>query len=234
MPKIWINPRIYEIPNGIEEISNEYHEEFYRPYDYWERAEHLIDKDDHSEFDLRDGISNLKKAVDLRFKLIEKLYSFRFLEGKGDKRKYVSILADYDMIRPLFIDSLFQVRNICEHQDAPPPSVDRCKELLDVVWYFIKSTDNRCRNRPEVIDFDDFDEGNNKFTIAYRDTQSLIIFIVGKIDKAHSLVSAIEKWHCITPKVSPVEHDNFFQFNTEALISKSFGQELLQNLVHRP
>jgi hypothetical protein len=36
---------------------------------------------------------------------------------------------------------LLEVRNGIEHNDAAPPDTPRCEFYVDVVWYFLKSTD---------------------------------------------------------------------------------------------
>ncbi len=35
---------------------------------------------------------------------------------------------------------LLAIRNDIEHRDVKPPSTEKCLELLDAVWYFLKST----------------------------------------------------------------------------------------------
>jgi hypothetical protein len=36
---------------------------------------------------------------------------------------------------------LIDIRNIVEHQDSSPPSTDECQMFADLVWYFLRSTD---------------------------------------------------------------------------------------------
>ena len=33
------------------------------------------------------------------------------------------------------------IRNEIEHEDAPPPPYVRARELLDMTWYFLRSTE---------------------------------------------------------------------------------------------
>ncbi|TWX64215.1 hypothetical protein [Colwellia sp. C1TZA3] len=233
MQKIWLSPLFDEIPNGIDEIDYLYNDEFYRCFDYWGRAEELLSNKSNSEFDLRDAISNLKKSMDIRFKLLEKIYAFRSIEEVGNKRKYVEILSDYKLIRPLLIESLFLVRNLSEHQDAKPPSIERCNELLDVIWYFLKSTDNRCRHRPESIHFDDFDKGASDFTITYRESDGRKIFINGKVDKKYISFDETSDGHCISIDDNPEEFSNSFLFKTNATIDRKLARQILSVFVAR-
>jgi hypothetical protein len=43
------------------------------------------------------------------------------------------------------------IRNDIEHKDASPPSIDRCVELADVTWYFLKTTDYACKTVPLTV-----------------------------------------------------------------------------------
>ncbi|MGP9557513.1 hypothetical protein [Psychrobacter sp. AOP7-A1-24] len=40
------------------------------------------------------------------------------------------------------LKQLMLIRNDIEHNDAPSPNIERCQELLDLTWYFLKSTDS--------------------------------------------------------------------------------------------
>lgn len=45
-----------------------------------------------------------------------------------------------EVVRPLLLNKLLLLRNDIEHEDAEPPRYCQCKEYLDVVWYFLKTT----------------------------------------------------------------------------------------------
>lgn len=114
--------------------------EWIRTYQIWERARELID-DAKSEFALADGVANLKRALNHRLKLIEEYYSFKNIEISNKPTSYLELLERYDIVRPFIMQILLKIRNDIEHNDVAPPTIERCKEFLDVVWYFIKSTD---------------------------------------------------------------------------------------------
>jgi hypothetical protein len=50
-------------------------------------------------------------------------------------------LSDYGLMRPTLIKDLLDVRNLIEHEDAAPADVSKCSYYIDIVWYFLKSTD---------------------------------------------------------------------------------------------
>ena len=55
------------------------------------------------------------------------------------------------LARPLLIRQLFTLRNDIEHNDAPPPDEQKCSELLDATWYFLKTTDYACKVVPTGV-----------------------------------------------------------------------------------
>lgn len=61
------------------------------------------------------------------------------------------MLEAFGIVRPLLLKKLLKIRNDIEHEDSDPPSHNQCKEYVDVVWYFLKST-----NRIVSMKSDDF------------------------------------------------------------------------------
>jgi hypothetical protein len=115
--------------------------EWERAYHIWEHARSLVDAAGN-DFSLSDGVSNLKRALNHRLKLIEEMYFFKKIEIPHKPKSYLELLEHFDIVRPYFMRILLNIRNDIEHNDANPPKIERCKELVDVVWYFLKSTDS--------------------------------------------------------------------------------------------
>lgn len=133
-----------------------------RSHEIWEHASALI-CDNAGEFSLADAISNLKKSIDQRLKSIEAAYQFRRLFPKSPKKKYFEILTQFGIIRPYLIEHLFETRNGIEHNGNTPPSIARCRELLDLTWYFLKSTDNMLINIPKGWELNADPDGDEKY-----------------------------------------------------------------------
>jgi hypothetical protein len=53
---------------------------------------------------------------------------------------------------------LLKIINDIEHNDARSPEIERCKELVDVVWYFLKSTDSIVKVLYEDAEFFIYDD----------------------------------------------------------------------------
>ena len=51
-------------------------------------------------------------------------------------------MAEVGIIRPLLLKTLLNARNDVEYNDVKPPSVERCREFAEAVWYLLRSTDS--------------------------------------------------------------------------------------------
>jgi hypothetical protein len=122
-----------------------------RPYQILAHSESLITKD-ATAFYLADALGNLKRALNHRLQLIERLYQLKTLKFDGMPKGYLELLEKYGLARPYLIKKLMEIRNDIEHKDKRPPRVDRCRELLDVTWYFLKSTDKLVSSIPLDIE----------------------------------------------------------------------------------
>ncbi|MDW0118620.1 hypothetical protein QTL97_16970 [Sporosarcina thermotolerans] len=138
--RIWISSEIFYWDSSSTGGTVLSQEPISRAYSIWEHAKTLIEGN-NSKFALADGVTNLKRSYNHRLNHIETLYSFRIINIKNKPKGYLELLESFQIVRPYIMDNLRLIRNAIEHNDAPPPDINRCKELLDVVWYFLKSTD---------------------------------------------------------------------------------------------
>jgi hypothetical protein len=113
-----------------------------RAYDHLLRAEHFLNSPPASAADRADCISNLRKSLTHRLRLFEAVYNLQPIVNAGKKRPYLKILAEFGVVRPFLLELLLKVRNAIEYRDIAPPAVRRCREFIDVVWYFLRSTDS--------------------------------------------------------------------------------------------
>lgn len=164
--KIWISNNIFNSYGSVgisKLIDNELWE---RSYEIWEHACGLIDKP-KNEFSLTDGIANLKRLLNHRLQLIEKLYCFKEIDFANKPKGYLELLENYGIVRPFIMKELLKIRNGIEHYDQRPPDVIRCKELSDIIWYFLKSTDNIVQQAKYHIDFIILDDNKEETEFRY-------------------------------------------------------------------
>ena len=106
-------------------------------YDYLNHAESLI-VDFKDKFHIQDAIRNLKIVVDKRIKQIERVYDFK---SYFPKQHILETYKELGIVKGFVIKKLFTSRNDIEHNELEYSDAEQCHDLLDTVWYFLKSTD---------------------------------------------------------------------------------------------
>jgi hypothetical protein len=112
----------------------------HRGHEIWRHAKNRLALSP-TQLDRVDCISSLKRAINHRLKAIHSTYAFDQLPTDRPKKETFEKLQDYGLVRPAILKELLDVRNLIEHNDAPPPDLAKCKFYVDMVWYFLKSTD---------------------------------------------------------------------------------------------
>jgi hypothetical protein len=121
-----------------------------RPYEILAHATQLLETA-NSSFARADVLSNLKRSLNSRLQHIEDVYQFSNLFSR--RVGALERLELLGMAKPFLIKQLFELRNDVEHNDAKPPSSSRLRELTDIAWYFLRSTDPVCRLRSDQVVF---------------------------------------------------------------------------------
>jgi hypothetical protein len=150
---VWIDPswlsweawgaRTSFIPNGADRREYEIHQ-------------HACDRlaSNPNEFDRVDAITTLRRVVGRRVKGLKEIYQLRDLPTGTRSMKDLELLECFGIIRPLMLKQLIDIRDIVEHQDSNPPPTDECLMFADLVWYFLRSTDNLVNSYVEDIYFE--------------------------------------------------------------------------------
>jgi hypothetical protein len=119
----------------------------------WEHGNQLLSKADPSEEDLAAAIIQFQRAVELRDKLLDKIYGFEQIPGRISANKY-AIMADLGIIRPTLKLRLRGLRNSLMHEpDGIAITRDECELLSDTSWYYLKVTDRiaqQCATEVEI------------------------------------------------------------------------------------
>jgi hypothetical protein len=115
-----------------------------RPYQHWHLAAEL---NTPGADDVRRGtvVQKLWNAVDVRVRTLNEVYSLsqiRPIFGLNRKTTTLDVLERLGLVRPLVLRKLKDIRNTVEHQDKGAPKSEECDTLVDIVWYFLRSTDS--------------------------------------------------------------------------------------------
>lgn len=130
-------------------------------YSIIEHAYDTINND--NDLYLADAISNLRKAVNYRITDIFNNLGISNLKMPLGKYKKLEKLEILGIVKPLLINKLLTIRNGIEYEGANPPNKEVCKELIDVVWYFYRSTDIYCTRTPDIWELEWEEDGKECF-----------------------------------------------------------------------
>lgn len=136
---MWISSKTLRWPSYSE--SNLVLNGDKRPYDLLHHAEELLEINT-SSFYRTDAIFSLKRAIDNRVYSLQNLYKLKEIPINNFPKKPIDQLTSLGVIRPYMLEELRNIRNSIEHEDTSPPSYKECLGYIDLVWYFLKSTDS--------------------------------------------------------------------------------------------
>jgi len=143
---MWISPEILNWKANGESFSAWDNDNIDKTYEMWAHAKDLLENYKGNKYQLVDAMVALKRTVDFRVRTLNESYSFKKIPIKDKPPGILELLAYFDVIRPLMLNSLTTIRNDLEHQYSNPPEIERCLEFLDFVWYFLRSTDYLVNN----------------------------------------------------------------------------------------
>ena len=160
--RIWITTDILKWPVMAGSRDALVTSNWKRAYEIWQHASAKL-LNNPTDLDRTDAITSLKRCINQRLKQFELSYRIRpfLIENHS---QYLVILEKLGLVRPLLLQSLMEIRNKIEHEDQKPPKLDRCLEMLDVVWYFLKSTDTFIQLRTSSLVFETpkYDHSNDE------------------------------------------------------------------------
>lgn len=154
----WISEEVFSWSSATTGGSILEKDKIRRSYELLTRAERFLGESPPSEDDLSDCIGSLRKCLTHRNRFFEDSYNIRQALEVGKKRHYLEVLADLKVVRPTLLKGLLDIRNEIEYNDSPPPPVEECAKLVDIVWYFLRSTDTLLSVQRNDIELNLLDE----------------------------------------------------------------------------
>jgi hypothetical protein len=81
--------------------------------------------------------------LNIGLRLLNQLYRWKKLPLRTlSSMPQLQLLEQLGIARHRMVTRLIDFRNSIEHADKPPPDQKHCADLLEVVWYFLRSTDH--------------------------------------------------------------------------------------------
>lgn len=120
----------------------------------WAHGNDLLLKTNPSAQDLAAALIQFQRAIELRDKLLDRLYGFEKIPGRPNPGKY-TIMSDLGIIRPTLKVRLRELRNKLIHEpDEIHVTQDECTLLADAAWYYLRVTDRIAEQCSDEIHYD--------------------------------------------------------------------------------
>jgi uncharacterized protein YutE (UPF0331/DUF86 family) len=191
--KAWVAPEIMNwdwFSTGGSFLDEE---ERKKGYSIWEHAQELLEANKSKHYRI-DSIVSIKRCVQQRIDLLNKAYHFKIIPGNLRSVSALDVMEKYGVIRPTMIRKMAELRNAIEHKYDDPPDTDRCSELLDFAWYFLRSTDSLLRLKKDGFEVY-FPENNQYWAgIKFEDDSKWGIAIDGWFKSEHISLTKQPRW----------------------------------------
>ena len=199
MTRIYLKPEFLDWPVDEADLDDLESKKRFRAYEIWRHARDRLSEGESDLYRI-DCISALKRAVNHRIKTIFNEHSFEEVPTQLGKKRVLERLQEYGIIRPALIQQLFEIRNAIDHEDADAPTVETCKNHIDVTWYFLKSTDPLVDKVHTAIEYWN-PEGDETVTVSINPENIWREYSLSTVtDKAHTRTRKPKKgdWLCIS------------------------------------
>jgi len=188
-----------------------------KQHEIWKHGNSMVSKPAASQQDLQSGIIQLQRSVELRDKLLDRLYSFDQIPGKPGS-KYTT-MADLEIIRPTLKTRLRELRNKLSHEDDHA-DINRqdCDELVDTAWYYLKATDHLAQQCVTDVRWHQITEKRHYYVHCEFFRPDWQIRIEGKVSSDH--LSRSHKTNYLSISVKPhdfKEDDSGLRFYGDAV-----------------
>lgn len=120
----------------------------------WTHGNELLLRPNPSQQDLAAALIQFQRSVELRDKLLDRLYGFEKIPGKPNTGKY-AIMSDLGIIRPTLKVRLRELRNKLMHDlDEIHITEEECTLLADTAWYYLRVTDRIAEQCSDEVGYD--------------------------------------------------------------------------------
>ena len=162
LKNIWIDTSIFEqgTIGGIANTSRIYGlDDAYR---IWEEANNTILNCNGNLEKLNQGFLSLKRAFNVTSMELRKNLGIDKIKYSSKKKSkdFLSDLEYFEIIKTLTLNKYLNLRNLIEHENAPPPSLEDCLSLSEYIWNYIRNVANILIQLTEYIIFNSNDRDN--------------------------------------------------------------------------
>lgn len=113
-------------------------------YAIWEEANNTIESSDGNKEKLNQGFLSLKRAFNVTSIELKNNLAINNImySSKNKKRDFLSDLEFFEITKTLTISKYLKIRNLIEHDNHLPPSIEDCMSLSEYIWSYIRNVTN--------------------------------------------------------------------------------------------
>lgn len=153
LDKIWIDSKIFEnsLIGRITNIGKIYG--LNNAYEIWNEANNTILNCNGNKEKLNQGFLSLKRAFNVTSMELRKNLGIDNIKysSKKNTKDFLGDLEYFEIIKTLTLNKYLNLRNLIEHENHSPPSVEDCLSLSEYIWNYIRNTANILNQFTEYI-----------------------------------------------------------------------------------
>lgn len=135
-------------------------------YEIWNEANNTILNCNGNKEKLNQGFLSLKRAFNVTSLELRKNLGIDNIKysSKQKNKDFLGDLEYFEIIKTLTLSKYLKLRNLIEHENHSPPSVEDCLSLSEYIWNYIRNTANILKQFTEEISIT---SDNNKILFEY-------------------------------------------------------------------
>lgn len=135
-------------------------------YEIWNEANNTILNCNGNKEKLNQGFLSLKRAFNVTSLELRKNLGIDNINysSKQKNKDFLGDLEYFEIIKTLTLSKYLKLRNLIEHENHSPPSVEDCLSLSEYIWNYIRNTANILKQFTEEISIT---SDNNKILFEY-------------------------------------------------------------------
>lgn len=135
-------------------------------YEIWNEANNTILNCNDNKEKLNQGFLSLKRDFNVTSMELRKNLGIDNIKYSSKKKTkdFLGDLEYFEIIKTLTLNKYLNIRNLIEHENHSPPSVEDCLSLSEYIWNYIRNTANILNQFTEYISIT---SNNNKILFEY-------------------------------------------------------------------
>jgi hypothetical protein len=153
--EIWLTPELLQWSTFASGLLPNDSTPWARTYELLGHAEKRL-KEARTDDDRADVVSILRRVLNHRLEKFKSIYLKKIILPTKPKGT-IEQLEFFGIAKRGMVHKLLNIRNQIEYNDKRPPKAETCAELVEFMWYFLRSTDIYISNPIDDFEMQNYD-----------------------------------------------------------------------------